>query len=119
MDFSIKKGETFARKSKIIILGSEENITIDDIKSIFITLREQPYENYPIIIQKNKDDIQLDEEGYLHFEFSAEETEKLKYGKYYFDISITLKNGFRKIKFYELEITQKTTFYNGGDINGK
>lgn len=117
MKFSIKKGETFARKVKIRIVGSESVISSDKIKSIFITLREQPYENYPIIIQKSKGDITIDEEGFCHFVFSGDETEKLKYGKYYFDISITLNNNFRKIKFYELEITQKTTFYNGGDKN--
>lgn len=118
MDFSIKKGETFARKVKLKLSNSEEIINKEDIKNIFITLREQPYETYPIILQKNFEDMSLDDEGYLHFSFLAEETEKLNYGKYYFDIAITLNDDFRKIKLYELEITQKTTFYNGGDISG-
>lgn len=117
MEFLIKKGETFARKVKIRAVGSNEGIKPDEIKSLFITLREQPYEHYPIIIQKSKKDITIDEEGFCHFVFSGDETEKLKYGKYYFDISITLNNNFRKIRFYELEITQKTTFYNGGDVS--
>lgn len=118
MKFSIKKGDTFARKTRFRQESDGAILKSDDLKSLFITLRSQPYENYDILLQKKLEDVTFDEECYCHFVFTSEDMERLDYGTYYFDISITLNNGYRKTVLYELEITKKTTFYNGGDISG-
>lgn len=106
------RGDSFPFKIKVTkndgsILKKEE------VDTIFVTCRQLPYKEMPILFQKNIDDVTIDEESYLHIMFDPENTEQLDYGKYYFDIEITLKNGYRKTKLDVFTITQETTIYNG------
>ena len=85
-------------------------MTYDDIESIFITVRKEPASLYEIIFQKNINDITF-ENGYINCTFLPQDTQNLRYGKYYFDIEITLKNGYRKSKLYNFTITEETTIH--------
>ena len=51
------------------------------------------------------------ENGYINCTFLPQDTQNLPYGKYYFDIEITLKNGYRKSKLYNFTITEETNIH--------
>ena len=110
------RGDTFNFKFPIKIKDGT-NIEEEDINTLFITLREEPYESSPEIFQKKLSDITI-KEGYGHATFKPEDTEKLCCANYFFDISITLKNGCRKTRLYKLSLDTKTTYYEEGDLNG-
>lgn len=106
------RGDSFLFKTKVTkkdgsILKTEE------VESIFVTCRKLPFKEMPILFQKNINDMTIDEKGYLHIMFEPKDTERLEYGKYYFDIEITLKNGYRKTKLDVFTITEETTIYSG------
>ena len=109
------RGDTFAFKFKITTQDNED-ISISDIDTLFITCRKKTHESSPIIFQKNLDDVTI-EDGYCHVVFEPEDTETLKLGMYYFDIEITLNSGYRKSKLYNFTITAETTIH-GGDESG-
>lgn len=118
MKFKIVRGSTFSR-CVALRYADGRKVEKSDIDTLYITLREFPEEASPIKFQKKLEDMRI-EEGYCHFVFEPKDTEKLEYGTYYFDIALTLTNGTRKIVAHELEITQKTTFYNeSGDVIGR
>ena len=107
MDFV--RGDTFSFKFKITTSGGG-NITINDIDTLFITCREYPNESSPIIFQKTKTDVTIDN-NYCHVVFEPEDTEKLDLGMYYFDVEITLPSGYRKSKLYTFTLTPETTIH--------
>ena len=109
MDISFVRGDTFSFKVNVS-LYNKKTLTFDDIESIFITVRKEPTSLCEIIFQKNIDDITF-ENGYINCTFLPQDTQNLPYGKYYFDIEITLKNGYRKSKLYNFTITEETTIH--------
>ena len=109
MDISFVRGDTFSFKVNVS-LYNKMTLTSDDIESIFITVRKEPTSLSEIIFQKSIDDITF-ENGYINCTFLPQDTQNLPYGKYYFDIEITLKNGYRKSKLYNFTITEETTIY--------
>ena len=111
------RGDSFS--FKVLISSSRGNkIKIDDIATIFVTCREYPNINYPILFQKTKNDVVLDNNSFLHIEFKPSDTENLDYGHYYFDIEITLNSGYIKTVLYNFELTKETTIHLAGEING-
>lgn len=111
------RGDTFAFKTQITY-EDKTPITKDDIDTLFITCREQPAEYSPIIFQKDLNDVVIDSDGFCHVVFEPKDTEKLRYGKYFFDIEVTLKSGYRKTSLNTFRITKETTTHNGGENNG-
>ena len=106
------RGDTCLFKVQLSSTG-DESLNMSDIDTIFITCRKTPDKDSDVLFQKNKDDIELDENAYLHFKFEPEDTENLYYGLYYFDVEITLKSGYRKSKLYQFELTEETTIHGG------
>ncbi len=106
------RGDSCLFKVKLALQGNE-TISISDIDSIIITCRQYPDIESEVLFKKEKEDVTLDEDGYLHFNFAPEDTQTLSYGTYYFDIEITLKSGYRKSKLYQFELTQETTIHGG------
>ena len=84
MDISFVRGDTFSFKVNVS-LHNKMTLTLDDIESIFITVRKEPTSLCEIIFQKNIDDITF-ENGYINCTFLPQDTQNLPYGKYYFDI---------------------------------
>ena len=109
MDISFVRGDTFAFKVNVS-LYNKTILTSDDVESIFITVRKEPTSLCEIIFQKTIDNI-IFEDGYINCTFLPQDTQNLPYGKYYFDIEITLKNGYRKSKLYNFTITEETTIH--------
>lgn len=111
------RGDTFAFKFPIK-LANKAIITKNDIYTLFITARKYTTETSPILFQKTLDDVEIDTDGYCHVKINPEDTEKLTYRLYYFDVEITLKNGYRKSKLFEFKLTQETTIHGSGDASG-
>lgn len=114
MDISFVRGDTFAFKVNVF-LYNKTILTSDDVESIFITVRKEPTSLCEIIFQKTIDNITF-EDGYINCTFLPQDTQNLPYGKYYFDIEITLKNGYRKSKLYNFTITEETTIHEDEQI---
>lgn len=112
------RGDTFASKF-LIRFKDERNVEKSDIETLFITFKNVPEKNSEYIFQKTLDDVEISD-GYCHFIFEPNDTEYLEYKKYYFDTSVTLKNGVRKTKTYSITLTKKTTDYNkeSGGVEG-
>ena len=90
-------------------------VSKEEIDSLFITIKKSIYTE-EIIFQKTLENVEIDENGIVHLVFEPEDTECLEYGKYVFDIEVTLKSGYRKTKLSEFNITGETTFH-GGDVD--
>ena len=101
---SFTRGDTYSYKFRY------KNINKDDIDTLFLTCRQEPNEKSPILFEKEKKDFVIDDE-YIHGEFATSDTENLDYGVYHFDIEMTLKNGYRKTKIGQFEITRECTFH--------
>lgn len=111
-----RRGDTFLFKVQITNADSKP-IILEEIDTLFITCKEQPFDDYPILFDKKLEDVTIDEEGYCHIVFDPENTESLNYSTYYFDIEITLKSGFRKTELYTFKLTEKVTTH-GGENSG-
>ena len=111
-----KRGDTFAFKTPIKFADGSP-VTYGDIDTLFVTCKARPTNTSPILFQKSIDDINIDEEGYCHVVFKPEDTETLEYGKYFFDIEVTLRNGYRKTALHSFVLKEETTTH-GGDANG-
>lgn len=82
-----------------------------DIDEIYVTFKEGYYTKN-ILFQKrlSSKDIIKDKDGYYHFGILPEDTEKLDYGEYYFDIEIcNQKPKIKQTQLGKLVITQEIT----------
>ena len=115
--FEFVRGDTFPFKFGI---KSRDGTPIkkEEIKTLFITVREQPNSFSPVISQKNLDDVTIDEYGTCHVKFEPEDTEELSYQRYYFDIEITLKSGYRKSHVRDFRLTHEVTIHGKEASNG-
>ena len=108
--------------SKRIVLRIEDEKDdffdeLKDIDTIFITCRQETTKDSNTLFIKTMEDMVLDADGYLHCKFDPSDTENLYYGDYYFDIEVTLTNGFRKTVLHKFTLTQETTIHGGTDGN--
>lgn len=104
---SFKRGDTFAF---CIPIESETEITINDVETLFCTCRLLPVKTSPIIFEKTLDNIKIDNEG-VHIVINPEDTQELEYGKYYFDIELTLKNNYRVTYTGIFNLLYETSFH--------
>ena len=111
------RGDSFPFKTLVTYLNGNP-IKREDISTLFVTCRQYANINYPILFQKELDDVEIDKDGYCHIVFEPADTEGLDYGKYFFDIEITLNSGYRKSKLYEFELTKETTIHETGVQDG-
>ena len=107
------RGDTFKFKF-LVKFKDNQTVLEEDVKELFVTIKKNEYTS-KILFQKTLNDVEIDEEGYVHIEFKPEDTETLEYGKYVADIEITLTSGVRKTKFFDFELLSETTFH-GGDV---
>lgn len=107
---SFVRGDSFNFK---VLLQQSDGSPLEekDIDTAIVTCRKYPNEDSKIIFEKNADKMTFDSDGYCHVEFLPEDTENLDYGTYYFDLEITLKNGYRKTRLWEFELTKETTIH--------
>lgn len=100
---------------KVPVKHRENDIPLQetDVDTIFVTFKETTSKTSTILFSKDLSDITIDENGYCHIAFNPSDTESLNYGTYYFDIEITLKNGYRKTQTYSVKITDETTSHGG------
>lgn len=105
------RGDTFFRKVPIKYADGT-NVEKEHIETLFFTIREYPDNLFPILIEKKIDDFVISE-GYIHIILKPEDTEKLEYGTYSFDLEITLKGvpKIRKTKKGYLRLTEETTIH--------
>ena len=103
---------------------NNENIDINDISELYLTCRRNPSKVYEIIFQKKLEDFRQEEDELYRVDINKEDTETLeietRVGEeiiLYFDIEVTLNNGSRKSKIYQLNIDKDYTIH-GGDSNG-
>lgn len=110
--FSFLRGDTFSFKVNIKFVDGTA-IKISDIDTIFVTCKNGYGDNATEIFIKKKDELTLDENGYLHVVFKPEDTQELKAGDYVFDVEITLKNGYRKSKKGQITLEYDVTDHKG------
>lgn len=106
------RGDSLLFEQKLIS-NDGAPLTINDVSSIYLTLKSKMTYDAPIILQKTLADMELTADGVLHGGFAPEETEALNYGTYYFDIEVTLVDGYRASKNFELKITEEVTTHGG------
>ena len=111
------RGDSFPFKV-LLSFADKKPIKKSDISTLFVTCRQYANTNFPILFQKELDDVEIDKDGYCHIVFEPADTEGLDYGKYFFDIEITLNSGYRKSKLYEFELTKETTIHETGVQDG-
>lgn len=111
------RGDSFAFKI-LLSFANNKPIKTSDIETLFVTCRQYPNINFPVLFQKMLNDVEIDKDGYCHIVFEPVDTEDLDYGKYFFDIEITLNSGYRKSKLYEFELTKETTIHEAGVEDG-
>lgn len=103
------KGDTFGFRSKLNLHSGKE-ITAEDIYSAFVTVKEIPDKNAPVIIQKELKDFKVSD-GYIHVFFKIEDTENLEAKTYYFDLEVTLNTTpkYRKTRRGTITLLDSTT----------
>lgn len=93
---------------------SGETIQLTDIETLIMTCRNKCYD---ILFSKETEDFRF-EDGKYKVDLKAEDTEQSNFtNPLYFDIEVTLKNGTRKSRIYELNLVKDYTVH-GGDNNG-
>lgn len=108
------RGDSCPFKIKLQYKDELKNpVQLNDIDTLFVTCKTNSASNSFILFQKTLNDVEIDSEGYCHIVFEPKDTEKLAYGKYVFDIEVTLKNGYRKTYYDSFEITNETTTHEG------
>lgn len=112
MNINFVRGDSFPFKFSIKNKQGD-NITVEDIDTLFITCKKKTDNLSPVIFQKTLEDVTI-EEGFCHAVFEPEDTERLEYGLYYFDIEITLNSGYRKTKLHTFRLTDETTLHREG-----
>lgn len=110
---SFIRGDSYLFKVRVKHKNDDTPLQQMDVDTIFVTFRENTFNTSNIIFQKQLSDISIDENGYCHVAFDPSDTESLNYGTYYFDIEITLTNGYRKTKTYSVSIMDETTIHGG------
>lgn len=103
------RGDTCLFKFKITNTQGQ-TIKKEDIESLILTCRADSSSTLPILFQKNIDDFEL-KDDYYHCAFKPTDTQNLKYKKYYFDIEVTLKGGYRKTLFSSFTLTEECTIH--------
>ena len=112
-DVEIIRGDT-ATLAFPINNKSGETIQLEDIETLIMTCRNRSYE---ILFSKNTEDFRF-EDGKYKVDLKAEDTERINYSNpFSFDIEVTLKNGTRKSRIYELNLVKDYTVH-GGDNHG-
>lgn len=103
------RGDTCLFKFKIT---NEQGQTIkkEDIESLILTCRADSSDLLPILFRKNIDDFEL-EDNYYHCAFKPTDTQNLEYRQYYYDIEVTLKNGYRKTLFSSFTLSEECTIH--------
>lgn len=91
-------------------------VQINDIETLYLTCKKNTDNVAPILFQKTLEDMTLSDD-YYHVVIEPEDTEKLNYGEYFFDIEVTLKNGYRKTSFHTLNLTDEVTLHRS-EMNG-
>lgn len=88
--------------------GTDFNINVDEI---YITFKNSYYTKEALFQKRlSKKEIIKKEDGYYHFEILPEDTEKLGYGEYYFDIQMCNETPkIKQTKLGKLIITQEVT----------
>ena len=110
---SFIRGDSYLFKVKV--KHKENNIPLqqNDVDTIFVTFKETTSKSSTPLFIKELTDMSIDEQGYIHVAFNPSDTESLNYGTYYFDIEITLINGYRKTNTYQVTLTDETTSHGG------
>lgn len=109
MDVEIIRGDT-ATLSFSIVNKNGDTIKIEDIETLFLTCKKFP-------IKKKKEDFRFEDDKYK-VDLKAEDTEQLNNltSPAFFDIEVTLKNGTRKSRIYEMKIIKDYTLHGGDTI---
>lgn len=112
-DVEIIRGDT-ATLSFPINNKSGEVIQLADIETLIMTCRNRCEE---IVFEKNTENFRFEDNKYK-VDLKAEDTEQINFSNpLFFDIEVTLKNGIRKTRLYELNLVKDKTIH-GGDNNG-
>lgn len=109
--FVFKRGDSFRFKTRLR-LKSGEGIKKEDIKELYVTVREGFDDVFPIIFKKTIDDVEI-ADSYAHIIFNPEDTENLNYGTYAFDLEVTLNTTpvIRKTKSGKFTLSKETTIH--------
>lgn len=110
--YSFLRGDTFLFKVKIELKNGNP-VKMSDIETLFVTCKNGFGNSAVEIFRKTKDEVELDENGYLHVIFKSEDTQDLEVGNYVFDIEVTLKDGYRKSKKGQFTLEYDVTDHKG------
>lgn len=107
MNIEMPRGDQFPVSFKI--KNKADNSYVSEVDDMYITFREKPFKSSKILFQKTLKDITFDSEtNKWRFMIEKEDTEKLSYGVYGYDIEITIGDLIRT-KTGSLTLTDEYT----------
>ena len=88
IDYEFKRGDTNVLE-KFRVIDQEKNIMqLTDNEQLYFTVKTNPNSNQVLIQKTIKNGIYLEEDGYYHITLEPNETSKLNYGTYVYDIEL-------------------------------
>ena len=107
MNIEMPRGDQFPVSFKI--KNRTDNTYVTEVDDMYITFREKPLKSSKILFQKTLEDITFESEtNKWRFMIGKEDTEKLSYGVYGYDIEITIGDLIRT-KTGSLTLTDEYT----------
>lgn len=103
----ITRGDT--RHYKFQRKDENGNVILKKADKIYFTVKNNEVEIKPLF-QKTIDDMIFDSDGFYHFSILPEDTNKLPYRIYYYDIERIVEGDKRTISIGELKLTKEVTF---------
>ena len=89
-------------------------ISIEELKTLFLTAREKPDKTYPVLFEKEKEDFTYENEMYS-VEICPIDTEQLDLKILYYDIEATLMDGTRQSIIGKIDLEHDCTIHGGDE----
>ena len=84
-------------------------------EKVWFTLKENANSKKNLIQKTLNDGISFTEDGYYHIVLKPQDTKKLKYKKYYYDIQVENAGTVNTIAYDKLKINPEITYEGGED----
>lgn len=106
-NIEIKRGNT--AKYKFQRKDNEGNPILTKADKVYFTVKEESLPSVAIF-QKTIDNMEFDEEGIYHFIIEPEDTERLNFGRYVYDIKVIQDDIKSTIAQGKFEVKKIVTF---------
>lgn len=113
IDYEFKRGDTNALKKFRVLDKNEEVMELTTNEQLYFTMKSNPNSDEVLVQKTINNGIYLEDDGYYHITLEADETSKLNYGAYVYDIelkSFGSKNVVKTIMEGTITLTEEVTW---------